>query len=112
MARRWTWPARCVTHPRTRMKIPRLLTAAALALGAGCSSLDNPLANLTIFHTGRDARTFNPQTGEYEWPKDATPRPAARTPRRPAAAATPAPGGDGRYYDPMRGGFTDPEPAR
>ena len=92
------------------MKLPRLLAAAALALGAGCSSLDNPFANLTLLHTGRDARTFNAQTGQYDWPSDTPPRPP--NPRRAAAAATPAPASDGRAYDPQRGGFTDPEPGR
>ena len=93
------------------MRFPRLLAAAALALCAGCNSLDSPLSNFVIFRTGRDARTFNPQTGEFEWPKDTTPRPAGKAPRR-AAAAPPAPKDDGRYYDPMRGGFTDPDPTR
>ena len=92
------------------MKLPHLLTLAALALGTGCTSLDNPLSNLPLLHTGRDARTFNSQTGEYEWPKDATPRPQPRV--RPTAAATPPPQDDGRSFDPMRGEFRDPEPGR
>ena len=89
------------------MKLPRLLAAAAFALCAGCNSLDNPLSNLAILHTGRDASAYNPQTGSYEWPKDATPRPVSKAPLR--SAATPAPKSDGRSYDPMRGGFTDAE---
>lgn len=93
------------------MKLSLLLAAAALALCAGCNSLDHPLSNLALLHTGRDARTFNAQTGEYQWPKDATPRPAVTRPRR-AADATPAPAADGRSYDPVRGSFTDPEPGR
>ena len=92
------------------MNLPRLLLAAALALCAGCHSLDNPLANLRILHSGRDARTFNAQTGEYEWPKDATPRP--QRPRARTAAATPPPQDDGRSFDPVRGEFRDPEPGR
>ena len=92
------------------MKLPHLLAAAALALCAGCNSLDNPFSNLAILHTGRDARTFNSQTGEFEWPKDATPRPQSRT--HPAAAATPPPKDDGRSFDPIRGEFRDPEPGR
>ena len=92
------------------MKLPRLFAAAAFALCAGCTSLDNPLANLGIFHTGRDARTFNAQTGEYEWPKDAAPRPQTRV--RRTAAATPPPKDDGRSFDAVRGEFRDPEPGR
>ena len=92
------------------MKLPHLLAVAALALGAGCSSLDNPITSLGIFRTGRDARTFNPQTGEYEWPKDATPRPQRRVAR--TAAATPPPKDDGRPFDAMRGEFRDPPPGR
>ena len=93
------------------MKLPRLLAAAALALCTGCNSLDNPLANFSLLHTGRDARTFNAQTGQYEWPPDAAPRTPSPAQRR-TAAATPAPSTDGRSYDPMRGGFTAPEPGR
>ena len=94
------------------MKLPHLLAAAALALCAGCNSLDNPLAKLRIFSAGRDARTFNPQTGEYEWPKNATPRPQSRTARSASAAATPAPKDDGRPFDPQRGEWRDPDPTR
>ena len=86
---------------------PHLLAAA---LCAGCNSLDNPLSNLRLLHTGRDARTFNAQTGQYEWPKDTTPRPLPRV--RPTAAATPPPKDDGRSFDPLRGEFRDPEPGR
>ena len=88
------------------MKLPRLLTTTAFALCAGCNSLDNPFASLRIFSTGRDARTFNAQTGQYEWPKDATPRPQSRVAR--TAAATPAPKDDGRPFDPQRGAWSDP----
>ena len=93
------------------MQFPRLLAAAALALCAGCNSLDNPLSDFRIFKTGRDARTFNPQTGEYEWPKDATPRPQNRA-AKTAAAATPAPKDDGRPFDQQRGEWRDPDPTR
>ena len=96
------------------MNLPRLLALAALALCAGCNSLDNPFAGLRLFHTGRDARTFNPQTGEYEWPKEATPRP--KTHVAPASShmtsTTPAPKSDGRPYDPQKGAFADPDPTR
>ena len=92
------------------MKLPHLAAIAAFALCAGCNSLDNPLSGFRIFQTGRDARTFNPQTGEYEWPKDAAPRPRPRVAR--SAAATPPPKDDGRSFDPMRGEFRDPAPGR
>ncbi len=91
------------------MKLPRLFaTAAALALCTGCNSLDNPLADFPLLHTGRDARTFNPQTGQYEWPNGTAPRPQTRA-ARSSAAATPAPKDDGRTYDPQRGGWSDPQ---
>lgn len=54
------------TNPTHPMKLPHLLALAALALGAGCNSLENPFAGIRILHTGRDARTFNPQTGTYD----------------------------------------------
>lgn len=92
---------------------PRLLAIAAFALGAGCHSLDHPFAGIRLLHTGQDARTYHPETGEYEWPKDAAPRPKSR--REPAStvpAATPAPRPDGRPYDPQKGEFADPDPTR
>jgi hypothetical protein len=98
-------------HPRLCMKLSLFTALAALALLAGCNSLDNPLAGFDPLRTGRDARTYNVQTGEYEWPRDSTPRPRPRT-ARTAAAATPAPAGDGRYYDPMKREFTEPDARR
>lgn len=96
------------------MKYPRFFAFAALALGAGCNSLDNPLTGFKPFRTGRDARTYNVQTGDYEWPKDATPRPRGRGTRTTAnaAAATPAPQDDGRPYDLQKREFTEPDPRR
>ena len=92
------------------MKISRLLALASLALGAGCNSLDNPLSGFRIFQTGHDARTFNPQTGQYELSHDATPRPKIKTaPVSGAATATPAPQKNhDRAYDPQKGAFADP----
>ena len=82
------------------MKLSRLLAIAACALCAGCHSLDNPLSGFRIFQTGRDARTFNPQTGEYEWPRDDAPRPKSKAaPPSGAATATPAPKSDSRFSD-------------
>lgn len=62
---------------------------------AGCSSLDNPFSGL--FRTGHDARVYNAQTGDFEWPEDSS---KPRAPRK-AAGAAPAPErkGDGRYFD-------------
>ncbi len=79
------------------MKIlPSFLLLTASVLLPGCSSLENPFGNW--FGSGRDARVYNAQTGEYEWPQDSS-KP------RPAGAATvppPAGQGDGRYFDPVR----------
>ena len=90
------------------MKRPRLIAVAAFSLCAGCNSLDSPLAGFRIFQTGHDARTYNPQTGRYEWPNDVTPRPQTRV-ARAAAATTSAPKDDGRSYDPQRGRWSDPQ---
>jgi hypothetical protein len=96
---------------RFRMKLTSLLTAAGLALLAGCNSLDSPFSDWKLLQTGRDGRVYNPQTGEYEWPKNATPRPKT-TPAHQSgrAPATPAPANDGRGYDPIKGEFRDPQP--
>ncbi len=73
------------------------ILVATLALGAGCSSLDNPLANL--FH-GHDARVYNPQTGEWEYPnKKATPSPQKSAAIASALSSTPAPQGSGHSAD-------------
>ena len=86
------------------MKIP-LHLLAALSL-AGCGSLDLP----DLAATGRDARTYNPQTGRYEWPDNeparqpAKPRVKARD-DAPADAAKPS---DGRDFNPQTGRFESP----
>ena len=90
------------------MKIPRVLAAAAVALGAGCHSLDNPFSSIP--NTGRDARIYNVQTGRWEWPEKDRPRSTPKPAR--TAAATPAPKDDGRNYDPQKGRFANPEPGR
>ena len=41
---------------------------AASAFLTGCGTLENPLAR--FFHTGHDARTYNSQTGQFEWPEE------------------------------------------
>jgi hypothetical protein len=87
-----------------------LAAAAGLALLAGCNSLDSPFSDWKVFQSGRDGRVYNPQTGEYEWPKNTTPRP--KSPTRPSGrtSATPEPTNDGRGYDPIKGEFRDPQP--
>src|SRR5678815_332294 len=87
-----------------KFPLPAALLAAS-ALFAGCNSLDNPLSGINLFGTGHDARVYNAQTGEFEWPKD-----QKRRARRPspatagAAGTTPVPErkSDGRYYDPQK----------
>jgi hypothetical protein len=93
------------------MKLTSLLAAVAgLALLVGCNSLDSPFSDWKLLQTGRDGRVYNPQTGEYEWPKNATPRPKAPARQSGRAPATPAPANDGRSYDPIKGEFRDPQP--
>ena len=77
-----------------------LYAVAALAL-AGCGSFDH----LDFPATGRDARTFNPQTGRYEWPDDP---PAHRPARRPAPDAAPRGDTGERDYNPQTGRFDAP----
>lgn len=92
------------------MKILSSVVVCSLAFSvAGCSSLDNPLSALNPFRSGRDARVYNAQTGEYEWPKEE----AARRRSRPAGASgatTTAPQqkrGDGRYFDAQKNEWVD-----
>ena len=80
----------------------RIFAASLGAAGllAGCGSLDRS----NLFATGRDARTYNPQTGRYEWPEDepSKPRPSAA---RPAPERTGAGPDDGRAFNPQTGRF-------
>ena len=87
-----------------RLKIRTGILAASLCIAdifAGCSSLERS----NLFATGQDARTFNSQTGRYEWPDD---EPAQRT-SRPRARSTQerkeAPSDDGRVFNPQTGRF-------
>ena len=82
------------TPQSASMKISTvLILVAPLALFAGCNSLDNPITNL--FH-GHDARVYNPQTGEWEYPKGkGTPAPQKSAAVASALSATPAPQGGG-----------------
>ncbi len=78
---------------------------AATALVTGCNSLDNPLGGL--LNTGNDARVFNSQTGQYEWPPEKrTPRPKG-TPPPPVATPVPERQSEGRYYDPQKGQWVE-----
>jgi len=99
------------------MKLSSLLVAAGLALGTGCNSLDSPFADVPVLQTGRDARVFNVQTGEYEWPDQTAARPRAPRPpversTRRAPTPSPQPAGDGRVFDVEKGEFTDPPGGR
>ncbi len=94
------------------MKYLPLLAIVGLAAGAGCNSLDSPFADVPLLKTGRDARVFNVQTGEYEWPKNTTPRPQAAPPPARRATEPAAPASDGRPFDPVKGEFADPPVGR
>lgn len=78
------------------MKAPTPAIFLAATLLAGCNSLDNPVGGLLA--TGRDARVFNAQTGEFEWPKD---QPGNKRPPGPTdgRAVRTERAGDGRYFD-------------
>ena len=73
---------------------------------AGCGSLDRS----DLFGTGRDSRTYNPQTGRYEWPDDEPSRqPAKRRVSSRLNDASPerkdAGPDDGRVFNPQTGRF-------
>ncbi len=75
--------------------LPAVLLVTSVLM-AGCNSLDNPFHGL--FGTGHDARVYNSQTGQFEWPPDQK----KPQPRGPApAGGTPAPerAAEGRYFD-------------
>ena len=79
--------------------------AAALCAAsffAGCGSLDHP----NFFATGQDARTYNPQTGRYEWPdsEPSKPRVISRV-THPAPERNDAAPDDGRVFNPQTGRF-------
>ena len=77
-----------------------------VCLCAGCGSLDRS----ELFATGRDARTYNPQTGRYEWPDDEPSRRPAQS-RAAARGSHAAPErndigpDDGRVFNPLKGRF-------
>jgi len=75
---------------------------------SACQSLEQT----NLFASGRDARFFNPQTGQYEWPKES----ASTTPRanlREERPAKPSRGGllnsgDERVFNPQTGRYEWP----
>lgn len=76
------------------------ILVAASALFAACNSLDNPFSSW--FHAHGDARVYNPQTGQWEYPNQkTTPKPQKSAAVASALNTTPAPqgGGDGRVFD-------------
>ena len=88
-----------------KFTLPVVFLAASVFV-VGCNSLDNPLADTNLLGSGHDARVYNAQTGEYEWPKDSKKRrPSSRTASLASdGTTTPAPErkSDGRYYDPQK----------
>ena len=86
------------------MKILSSAVVCALAISVvGCSSLDNPLSAFNPFRSGRDARVYNAQTGEYEWPKEEGARHQAGAPAAPQQQKR----GDGRYFDATKNEWVD-----
>ena len=73
-----------------------------MVLFAGCGSLEHP----DFFASGHDTRTYNAQTGRYEWPDDASRKPRPRPPRdRANDARQEAAPDDGRVFNPQTGRF-------
>jgi len=96
------------------MKFPlSVVFLATSVLVVGCNSLDNPLSGMNLFNTGHDARVYNPQTGQYEWPKESTKR-QSRVAGLGASGATPTPQpkSDGRYYDAQKGQWVEVQEER
>jgi hypothetical protein len=88
------------------MKLPPLVILfAASGLLAGCGSLDNPFAGMNWFGTGKDARVYNAQTGQFEWPKEDQAH--ARKPANAGAAPVQVRKTDGRYYDATKNQWVD-----
>lgn len=86
-----------------RLKIGFRVLAACLCTAGiftGCGSLERS----NLFATGRDARTFNPQTGRYEWPDEPARSPSTRRASPPPERKDAAPD-DGRAFNPQTGRF-------
>jgi hypothetical protein len=72
------------------MKIAPLLAVFSLvSVLAACDSLDNPFHS-ALLNTGRDARVYNGNTGQYEWPSPTPPPRPKPTPVIVKAPAAPA----------------------
>ena len=91
----------------------RQLALFAAALGSAvilsaCQSLEET----NLFASGRDARTFNPQTGRYEWPKESAPSAPRVSPRDEQPAVSSKRGllnsGDERVFNPQTGRYEWP----
>ena len=97
-------PARSFGGNIARLRIGFRILAACLSTAGiftGCGSLERS----NLFATGRDARTFNPQTGRYEWPDDEPARsPSTRRASPPPERKDAAPD-DGRAFNPQTGRF-------
>jgi hypothetical protein len=88
-----------------------LFTAAlgSAVIFSACQSLERT----DFFASGRDARTFNPQTGRYEWPKEPAPS-APRVSLREHRPAETSRGGllnscDERVFNPQTGRYEWPQ---
>jgi hypothetical protein len=52
-----------------RQSVLFVAALGCVVMFSACQSLERT----DFFASGRDARTFNPQTGRYEWPKESVP---------------------------------------
>jgi len=81
---------------------------SSVVLLSACQSLEQA----PLFASGHDERTFNPQTGRYEWPKESEPpkpRASVRN-ERPAESSKNAllNSGDERVFNPQTGRYEWP----
>ncbi len=101
--------AKAHCRPMKRSLFSTLIAASTLL--TGCGSLENPLAG--FFHTGHDARVYNAQTGQFEWPEEKkAPKQRKSADVAAALASTPAPAGrnDGRYFDAQKNQWIEQQP--
>lgn len=94
------------------MKLSSVLILAPVSLLlAACNSLDNPITNFFHSGTSRDARVYNTQTGEWEWPADKRKAQEKKSAAVASALATSAPN-DTRYWDAQRNQWVQAEEPR
>jgi hypothetical protein len=80
-----------------KFPLPAFILSGSVLI-AGCNSLDNPLGG--FLGSGHDARVYNSQTGQFEWPKEEQKKKKSGSDAVVAAMGTPAPHqSDGRYFD-------------